>query len=1173
MSSIVFMFSGQGSQYYQMGRDLFDCHAGFRARVSELDDMVRGMRGRSLLEHLYAEHKPRGEFCGHLEFSHPAIFVIEYALAQVLIDSGVTPAYLLGASMGEYASCAVAGSMSAEDALEAIFRQIDILEACCTGGGMLAIMHDPALYEEAAILRENSEIAGINYAKHFVVAGSREGLERICEYLRKKNILFQELPAPYAFHSSFMDPAEERYRTFLRTKLLRKPALPLASCFHGRIITEMGDGYLWDVVRKPILLREAIVALEERREDLVYVDLGPSGTLANFVKYNLGKGSSAKVFPVITSFAQDHKNFENVTGQLARGPAEHRPALDAKETRAMRAVVFPGQGSQRKGMGEGVFQQFPELVAKADEILGYSVRQLCLENPDNRLGQTQYTQPALYVVNALTYLRLAQEAGDAPAFVAGHSLGEYNALFAAGAFDFETGLRLVQRRGELMARVEGGGMAAVIGLSEAMVQRVIEENQLQAIDLANINSPRQIVISGRRDAVERARPVFESAGAQSYIQLPVSGAFHSRYMEPAEGELTAFLRQFQYADLRIPVVSNAEAALYTRDRIVELLAKQLTQPVRWTATVQFLLREGMAEFVEAGPGNVLTKLIEKIRKEPLPPAASEREPLPLVAPEREPARPAAQALAMARHEAPKATNGAALAAEAAPAERGTPERVAPMPVDGKAAPGRPARAATLRWLGRASALGDAAFKREYGVRHAYAAGGLPRGITSPALVVRLAQRGLLGFLGTGGLTSSELDAALAEIRGHLVEGQPYGASLAWDPSAHEAEEASIDLLLRHGVTNTELVDYLHVTPALVRYRLKGLRAGRGAGVSVQHRVLVRVSRPELAEAFMSPAPERVVKGLLAAGAVTALEAELASKVAMVDDVCLVPDSILNIDTLVLLPVVQSLRDAAGGRFGYSRRVRVGVGAIGTPGAVATAMLHGADFVMTGAINQCTHEARLSDAAKQLLDRAGVQDSECVPAGHAFETGARTQALRKGLFFPARANKLYQLYRQHDAFDQLSARDRHQVEEKIFRRSLQEVYGDVMAALGRRGPQAIEKAERSPKHKMGLIFQRYFEEASMLAARGDEERRVDYQVYCDPSMGGFNHWVKGSALERWEDRHVDVIAETLMDGAAELLGERLRVLTASVAQAAGTRLGLAEERERSPLEARFEETGS
>src|SRR5437762_401122 len=176
----------------------------------------------------------------------------------------------------------------------------------------------------------------------------------------------------------------------------------------------------------------------------------------------------------------------------------------------MTVFLFPGQGSQRKGMGNTLFDEFKEAIASADEILGYSIKELCLHDPHQQLGKTQFTQPALYVVNALSYLKKMKETGQAPDYVAGHSLGEYSALFAAGAFDFETGLRLVKKRGELMSQAIGGGMAAVIGFTLEQVDQVLKECGLTGIDIANYNTPTQIVIAGLKADIVSAKPFFEA---------------------------------------------------------------------------------------------------------------------------------------------------------------------------------------------------------------------------------------------------------------------------------------------------------------------------------------------------------------------------------------------------------------------------------------------------------------------------------------------------------------------------------------------------------------------------------------------------------------------------------------------------------------------------------------
>jgi malonyl CoA-acyl carrier protein transacylase len=288
----------------------------------------------------------------------------------------------------------------------------------------------------------------------------------------------------------------------------------------------------------------------------------------------------------------------------------------------MNAFVFPGQGSQKRGMGQGLFDQLREYVEvekEVDDIVGYSMRNLCLEDSDNRLKETQFTQPSLYVANALHYYKALAD-GQNASHVAGHSLGEYNALLAAGVFDFLTGLRIVKKRGELMSRARNGGMGAVIGLSPAAISDALKGAGLSGIDVANFNSPSQTVVSGPVDEIKRAGPVFEAAGARMFMPLPVSAAFHSRYMADAAAEFADFLAPMTFAAPRIPVVANVTALPYptenASDSVKSMLVRQITHSVQWTQSVRYLIAQGVGQFSEIGPGNVLTRLVQQIQQDP-----------------------------------------------------------------------------------------------------------------------------------------------------------------------------------------------------------------------------------------------------------------------------------------------------------------------------------------------------------------------------------------------------------------------------------------------------------------------------------------------------------------------------------------------------------------------------
>jgi len=279
----------------------------------------------------------------------------------------------------------------------------------------------------------------------------------------------------------------------------------------------------------------------------------------------------------------------------------------------MVVYVFPGQGSQNRGMGGVLFNEFPKIVEQANKILGYSIATLCLQDPKEQLNQTEYTQAALYVTNALHYMKKIQ-ANSKPSYVAGHSLGEYNALLAANVFDFATGLKLVQKRGELMSQATGGAMAAIVGLKDTEVEQILAQHGLTSVNIANYNSHVQVVISGPKNDINEMQPLFEQAGASLFIPLKVSGAFHSFYMREAQQQFAQFLQAFAFKAPVIPVIANVNAKPYQVDEIQLNLAKQITYPVQWTQSIEYLLAKGEDSFYEVGSGTVLSGLINRIRK-------------------------------------------------------------------------------------------------------------------------------------------------------------------------------------------------------------------------------------------------------------------------------------------------------------------------------------------------------------------------------------------------------------------------------------------------------------------------------------------------------------------------------------------------------------------------------
>ncbi|BCB74876.1 hypothetical protein GCM10022251_54070 [Phytohabitans flavus] len=447
----------------------------------------------------------------------------------------------------------------------------------------------------------------------------------------------------------------------------------------------------------------------------------------------------------------------------------------------------------------------------------------------------------------------------------------------------------------------------------------------------------------------------------------------------------------------------------------------------------------------------------------------------------------------------------------------------------------------------ASALGSPAFRADHGVRLAYAAGSMYKGVASVSSVVRMGRAGLLSYLGAGGLQMDVLAASVDEIQRALGPAGPYGVNLLAAPGDPARERRIVDFLLDRAVPRVEAAAYVQLSPELVRYRLAGVRRTPDGRVVTRNHVLAKVSRPEVALQFLSPAPGDMVDALVRAGDVSAEAAALAARLPVADDLCAEADSGGHTDqrqSSTLVPDMVRLAQRARAEHGYDHQVRVGAaGGLGTPESIAAAFILGADFVLTGSINQCTVESGTSDEVKDLLAAAEIQDTAIVPAGDMFEVGAKVQVLRKGLLFPGRAAKLYDLYRQHDRLEDLDVRSAQQV-ERFFGRSFAQVWDETREYYSRHRPADITRAEQVPKFRMALIFKWYFVQATRYAMQGNADRRVDYQIQCGPAMGAFNRYVRGTDLEPWRNRHVDEIGERLMNGAAEVLSARMSGLLAA-----------------------------
>ncbi len=794
----------------------------------------------------------------------------------------------------------------------------------------------------------------------------------------------------------------------------------------------------------------------------------------------------------------------------------------------MKTVLFPGQGAQYKGMGKELFKEYSKLTQTAEKILGYSVVELCIDDPKKQLNLTQYTQPALFVVNALNYYR-QQESGEAASqadYFMGHSLGEYNALLAAGAFDFATGLKLVQKRGELMSKASEGGMAAVLGLKVEELKELFASEKMTDIDLANYNTPTQIVISGKNADIEKIEKVMRQKKIKC-IPLAVSAAFHSRYMQVSQKEFSKYLKNFTFSSLKTPVIANATARPYQDKEIPQLLSKQIVSSVLWVESVRYLMGQGEQAFVEIG-SSILTNMVKEIQRteQPLKIAAEEEKPLPEVGKSKL-IQPAVTKKVDKSLSGKKEINATSSAAKQKSKSSSKPPILTPE-----------------NYQITAAALGNSAFRKEYGVKYAYLAGGMYMGIASKEMVVRLGKAGMMGFLGTGGLSLRKIKDDVKYIKQELNKGESYGMNFLY-----RLDDGGMELVsfyLEAGICHIEASAFLQITPALVLYRLKGLIKDNKGKINTKHKIIAKISRPEIAELFMSPAPERLVKKLLEEGKITQEEAEYGKQVPMSYDICVEADSGGHTDggiITVLMPSMQRLKQEMSQKYSYPDPIRLGLaGGIGTPNAAAAAFIMGADFIVTGSINQCTVEAGMSDSVKNMLQDINVQDTEYAPAGDMFELGAKVQVLKKGVFFPARANKLYQLYLHYGSLGEIPEKTKNQLEERYFQKSFDDIWEETKDYFNKSGKSnEIGKAEANPKHKMALIFRWYFNYSTDLAFKGVEDKRVNYQVQTGPALGAFNQWVKDTALSKWPDRHVDEIGKKLMHDTATLLNQRIKSL--------------------------------
>lgn len=433
-------------------------------------------------------------------------------------------------------------------------------------------------------------------------------------------------------------------------------------------------------------------------------------------------------------------------------------------------------------------------------------------------------------------------------------------------------------------------------------------------------------------------------------------------------------------------------------------------------------------------------------------------------------------------------------------------------------------------------LGDPNFLAFHNVKYNYVTGAMAGGIASEEMVIALGQAKILSSFGAGGLPPERLETAINRIQTALPQG-PYAFNLIHSPNDMAIERRAVQLYLKHQVRTVEASAFLDLTANIVYYRVAGLSLNDANQIQIQNKVIAKVSRREVATKFLQPAPPRILKELLEQGLISELQAKLAAKVPMADDITVEADSGGHTDNrplVCLLPSIIALRNEIQEQYHYDQPVRIGVaGGIATPQSALAAFMMGAAYIMTGSINQSCIESGACEHTKKLLAQAEMADMIMAPAADMFEMGVKLQVLKRGTMFPMRAQKLYELYRAYDSIEDIPLAERQKLEKQVFRKTLAEVWEGTATYLSQKNPEKLGKAVNNPKLKMALIFRWYLGLSSRWSSSGEKGREVDYQIWCGPAMGSFNDWVRGSYLAEPQNRRVVDVADHIMKGAAFL----------------------------------------
>jgi len=433
-------------------------------------------------------------------------------------------------------------------------------------------------------------------------------------------------------------------------------------------------------------------------------------------------------------------------------------------------------------------------------------------------------------------------------------------------------------------------------------------------------------------------------------------------------------------------------------------------------------------------------------------------------------------------------------------------------------------------------LGDPTFRADYNLKYAYKTGAMANGIASEELVIAMAKAGLLGSFGAAGLVPKRVNQAIDEIQAALPT-ETYAFNLIHSPNEEALEAGAVKLFLERGVRVVEASAFLNLTQHIVHYRAAGLSQDAEGNILMKNKVIAKISRKEVATPFMKPAPQKMLQTLVDTGKITPDQAALASQVPMCDDITVEADSGGHTDNrplVALLPIIIGLRDELQTEYQYAKPIRIGAaGGISTPESALGAFMMGAAYVVTGSVNQACVEAGTSEHVRKLLATVASTDVMMAPASDMFEMGVELQVLKRGTMFGPRAKKLYDYYLKYNSIDEIPLPEREKLEKQIFKQPLEAIWQSCIEFFESRDPHQIERAKGNPKRKMALIFRWYLGLSSNWANAGTDGRATDYQIWCGPSMGAFNDWVRGTYLEAYENRKAADVAEHIMKGAAYL----------------------------------------